>query len=107
MPTYSVRDKDTDEMEEMFCSWNSLQEYLKDNPSKESVITSAPMIVSGTGMSGNIKVDGGFNEVLQKVGESHPNSPLASRYAKKSIKDIKTQGVVDKHRKLQAKQRGD
>ena len=67
MPTYSVRDKDTDEMEEMFCSWSSLQEYLKENPSKESVITSAPMIVSGTGMSGNIKVDGGFNEVLQRV----------------------------------------
>jgi hypothetical protein len=107
MPTYSVRDNDTGEMEEMFCSYSSLQEYLKDNPSKESVITSAPMIVSGTGMSGNIKTDSGFNEVLQKIGESHSGSPLAERYAKKSIKDIKTKGIVEKHRKLQAKQRGD
>jgi hypothetical protein len=40
------------------------------------------------------------------VGEAHPNSPLASRYAKKSIKDIKTQGIVDKHRKIQTERRG-
>ena len=61
MPTYRVRDNDTGEMEEMFCSYSSLQEYLKDNRSKVSVITSDPMIVSGTGMSGNTKTDGGIN----------------------------------------------
>jgi hypothetical protein len=102
MPTYSVRDNDTGEMEEVFMTYSSLQEYLKANPSKESVITSAPMIIGGTGMS-DIKVDDGFKEVLQKVGESHPNSNLGQRYAKKSAKDIKTQAVVDKHRKRQGK----
>lgn len=100
MPTYSVRDNDTGEMEEVFMTYSSLQEYLKANPSKESVITSAPMIIGGTGMS-DIKVDNGFKEVLQKVGESHPNSNLGQRYHKKSAKDIKTQAVVDKHRKRQ------
>tara|TARA_B100000497_G_scaffold37868_1_gene44480 strand:+ start:279 stop:596 length:318 start_codon:yes stop_codon:yes gene_type:complete len=104
MPTYSVRDNDTGEMEELFMSYSSLQEYLKENPSKESVITSAPMIIGGTGVSG-FKVDNGFNEVLQKVGEAHPNSNLADRYVKKSSKDIKTQAVVDKHRKIQQKRK--
>ena len=104
MPTYSVRDNDTGEMEEVFMTYSSLLEYLKQNPSKESVITSAPSIIGGTGMSG-IKVDNGFNEVLQKVGEAHPNSNLADRYAKRSAKDIKTQAVVDKHRKIQEKRK--
>jgi hypothetical protein len=102
MPTYSVRDNDTGEWEELFMSYSSLQEYLKENPNKETVITSAPMIVSGTGFSG-FKTDNGFQEVLQKVGEAHPGSSLADRYVKKSAKDIKTQAVVDKHRKRQGK----
>ena len=42
----------------------------------------------------------GFKEVLAKIGENHPISPLAERYRKnKTIKEIKTKQVVDKHRK--------
>lgn len=102
MPTYSVRDNDTGEMEEVFMTYSALQEYLKANPNKESVITSAPSIIGGTGTSGP-KIDSGFNEVLQKVGEAHPGTPLADRYTRSSIKDIKTKAVVDKHRKRQGK----
>ena len=98
MPTYSVRDNDTGEWEEVFMTYSALQEYLSENPSKESVITSAPSIIGGTGMSG-FKTDSGFNEVLQKIGEKHPDSNLGERYNKKSIKDVKTQAVVEKHRK--------
>ena len=32
MPTYSVRDNDTGEMEEVFMTYSALQEYLKANP---------------------------------------------------------------------------
>ena len=48
MTTHSVRDNDTGEMEEVFMTYSSLQEYLKQKPSKESVITSAPSIIGGT-----------------------------------------------------------
>ena len=34
----------------------------------------------------------------QKTAEAHPDSPLADRYGRKSIKDVKTKAVVDKHR---------
>ena len=33
-----------------------------------------------------------------KVRDAHPDSPLAERYGRKSIKDVKTKTVVDKHR---------
>jgi hypothetical protein len=46
----------------------------------------------------------GFKEVLAKIGEHHPASPLADRYRKnKSIKEIKTKQAVEKSRKKTAK----
>ena len=39
-----------------------------------------------------IKQDGGMKEVLQKVAENHPNSPLADRF-----------GSGESHGKLKAK----
>lgn len=41
----------------------------------------------------------GFKEVLAKIGENHPISPLADRYRKnKTIKELRTKAVVTKHR---------
>ena len=37
-------------------------------------------------------------EFLSKVSEAHPNSPLASRYGKRSIKDTQIERVRKKHR---------
>ena len=54
-------------------------------------------IVSSVG-SVDSKTDSGFKEVLSKVSEAHPNSPLASRYGKRSIKDTQIERVRKKHR---------
>ena len=47
------------------------------------------------------KTDGGFNERMQQIADSHPGSPLASRYGAgktKSHKEIKTRNVLKKHK---------
>ena len=54
----------------MFCSWNVLQDKLKDNPHWEKCVT-APAIV---GDHVTAKTDGGMKEVFSKIAEKHPNS---------------------------------
>ena len=65
MPTYTIRDKNEDEYYDTICSWSELQEFLKDNPHCEKVVT-APAIVSGV-QGRSFKTDGGFNEVCQRL----------------------------------------
>ena len=70
------------------------EEYLKQNPHIQSIVTSAS-IVSGVAITG--KVPDGFKEVLSKVAESHRSSSVADNHGKKSSKEIKTKQLVDKH----------
>jgi hypothetical protein len=51
------------------------------------------------------KQDGGWKDNLQRIAEAHPGSPLADRYKKKSIKEIKTKEAINKHRKRNASKR--
>ena len=46
-----------------------------------------------------IKNDDGWNEVLSKVSEAHPESPLASKHIRKSAKEVATASAVNKWRK--------
>ena len=52
-----------------------------------------------TGEVTTVKPGGGLDEVFSKAAEAHPGSPLADRYGRKSIKQAKTDAVVEKHRK--------
>ena len=97
MPTYTIRDKNEDEYYDTICSWSELQEFLKDNPHCEKVVT-APAIVSGV-QGRSFKTDGGFNEVLSKIADSHPNSPLADKVNKTdTIAQNKVRNVAKKHK---------
>ena len=58
-------------------------------------------IVSSVG-SVDGKTDSGFKEVLSKVSEAHPNSPLAERYGKRSVKDTQIDRVIKQHRAKKA-----
>lgn len=69
--------------------------FIKDNPNIEPVVSCAAIV---SGVSIRDKVPDGFKEVLSKVAESHKTSNVASQYGRKSIKDIKTEQVVKKHR---------
>ena len=52
-------------------------------------------------MGVNMKNDGGWKDNLSRIADAHPNSPLAQQHKKSSIKEVKTQQVVEKHRRRQ------
>ena len=92
MPTYTFKNEDTGCIEERIMSFTKLDQFKKDNPHLKQVILSAPPTTGGVG--DRVKIDGGFKEVLSKIGDAHPGSSLNTN---KSIKDIKTKEVVKKH----------
>jgi len=98
MPTYTFENKDNGEVFEIDMRIAELDQFKEDNPNLQQLITGAPMMVRSTG-SGGVKPGGGLDEVFAKAAEAHPDSPLADRYGKKSIKEIKTREVINKHRK--------
>jgi hypothetical protein len=52
------------------------------------------------------KKDAGWGEVLSKIGEQNPHSPLAQEFHRnKSINRIKAENIVEKHAIRQAKAR--
>jgi hypothetical protein len=96
MPTYRFKNNETGEEFDDFISNSRREELLEKNPH----ISQVPMPFGIVSITGSIdsKTDNGWKEVLNKVSEKHPDSPLADRYSKKSIKDVKTRQVVEKHR---------
>lgn len=96
MPTYCFLNKESGEVFESFMKISEREEYLNCNPHIQSVMT-APAIVSGVSTSSQNRVSDGFKEVLSKVAEAHPGSDFAQKHTRKSIKQARTEQVVNKH----------
>jgi hypothetical protein len=74
--------------------------FVAEHPDLERYIDTAPTVTYNGRFFGSLdaQTDGGFKEVLAKIGESHPNTPLGNKYRKnKTIKQIKTRETVKKH----------
>jgi len=95
MPTYTFIDKSTEEVFDVIISMRDYDEYLKEHPHHERYFDQAPLLISGHGL----RTDDGFKEVLTKISEAHPTSPLAEKHLKKSIKQVKTERVIKEWRK--------
>jgi hypothetical protein len=95
MPTYTFRDNQTQEVFDVIMGMSDLDDYKKENPNHERYFDEVPALISGTGQ----QVDGGFKEVLSKISEAHPDSPLAQENMRKSIKQVKTERVVKEWKK--------
>ena len=96
MPTYSFHNTKTGEEFDKFMSWKDRDQYLEDNPDLKPVITSAALI-GGTG--DRTKPPAGFNDVLSRVAENSPYSPLADTHGKKDAKSVANRNIVKKARK--------
>ena len=98
MPTYTIHDTKKDEYFDTICTWGELEEFLDNNPQCRKVIT-APAIVSGV-QGRSFKTDGGFNEVMSKIADKHPNSPLADKVNNKTdtIVQNKVRNIAKKHK---------
>lgn len=93
MPLYSFYDSVADEVVEHMMKHSDIEGYLKLNPNQVRIIE-APAIVSGVAIQG--KTSDGFKDVLSKISEAHPGSPLAERHSSKTIKQARTQHAVNK-----------
>lgn len=104
MPTYEFLNKKTKKVEEHIISISAYDQFRADNPHLERYFSEAPLFSYSGVKDFNSKTDNTFKEVMAKIADKHPASPLAEKYGKrKSIKEIKTREVLKKHAKLQNK----
>ena len=96
MPTYEFKDKETGESKELFMKISEKDQFLKDNPNLKQVILPANFI---TRRDGDVlkAAGGGWNEVLQKVGEAHPGSTVDRAHNRRTAKQVATDKVAKKH----------
>lgn len=92
MPFYLFKNKNTNEEWEDFMGISACDQYLIENPHIERLVNGAPMIVGGTG--DRVKIDGGMNDLLGRIGRANPHSPLAEKYGDKGIKASKNRDLV-------------
>ena len=96
MPTYRFKDHNTGEIWEELMLISEMEKFTKKKhiellpPTQMNIISSVGSVDTHT--------DNGFKEVLSKVSEAHPESPLARRYGRRSVKDTQIEKVRKKHR---------
>lgn len=95
MPTFRFLNTETGEEFEDFLTNSRKLELLEKNPH----IRQLPAAFSIASMTGDVhsKTDDTWKEVLSKVSEAHPLSPVAEKHGKRSMKQIKTSQVIQKH----------
>ena len=103
MPIYSFENIKTGKEYTEQMSMSELDSYLLKNKNIRQVFTTLNIVGGVSGLTH--KQDGGWKDNLQRIAEAHPGSPLADRYKKKSIKEIKTKEAINKHRKRNASKR--
>lgn len=99
MPLYQIKKKRGKKIEEVFMSYSSLQEFLEKNTNYQ-LVPCAPAIVSGIAGVTH-KVDSGFTDVLKRIGEANPHSPLGHEYGDKGVKATKTREAVVRQKQRQ------
>lgn len=95
MPTYTFIDTKTQEIFDVVMTLSDYEEYKREYPLHERYFDQAPQLISGSGL----KTDGGFKEVLSKISEAHPDSPLANQHLSKTTKQVKTERVIREWRR--------
>ena len=97
MPTYTFENTKTGKVFDDFMSMADKETYLEQNPHIKQIINKINIVAGVSGRS--YRSDQGWKENMSRIAEAHPTSPLADRYGKKSIKQSKTEQVIQKHRR--------
>ena len=99
MPTYRFLNENNGEEFDEFMSMSEKDKYLEDNSNFRQVYT--PIALAGDHLMGvGPKVDGGFNENMQRIAAAHPSSPMADRYGSgQTTAQINTRNAVDNYKK--------
>ena len=97
MPVYTFLNKKTNKEYDEMMSIAEMEDYLKKNKHITQVPRGLNIVRGVSGITH--KVDSGWKDNLSRIAEAHPKSALAQRYGKKTIKQSKTEQVLEKHRK--------
>ena len=97
MPVYDLRNNETGEEWEGRMSYEDMKTLTAE--AQGFVLDKLVNFVHSTGPDRGGQVPAHFKEVMSRVAEQNPNSPLAEKYGSKSIKDVKTRDAVEKARK--------
>ena len=100
MPTYRFYNSKTKKEYTDLMSISEMEEFIKKKHIKLLPPTQLN-IVSSTGTIDG-KTDSGWKEVMSKISEAHPISPLADRYGKRTVKDTQIDRVIKQHRAKKA-----
>ena len=103
MPQYTFFNKRIRKEFTDFMSISEKEEYLEKNHHISQVIVPINIVAGVSGLTH--KNDQGWKENMSRIAEAHPTSPLADRYGKKSIKQIKTQQALKKNKQRIASRR--
>ena len=96
MPTYRFKDHNTGKIWEDLMLISEMEKFIKKKhiellpPTQMNILSSVGSVDTHT--------DNGFKEVLSKVSEAHPESPLARRYGRRSVKDVQISNMRKKHK---------
>ena len=104
MPIYTFKNTKTGKVYDDMMSIADKEVYLKKNKHIQQMVTKIN-ISSGVVGIGAMKNDNGWKEMQSRIAEAHPASEFAQQHGKRTSKEIKTQAVVEKHRKRQAAQK--
>jgi len=95
MPKYGWEDPKTGEQWETDMTYEEMQQYKKDNPDLYQVFN---INFTSDRYQSGIKNDDGWNELMDRVAEKHPDGDLGGR-RKRTAKEIKTRAAIEKNRK--------
>ena len=94
MPTYRFYNKNTKTEFEEYMTISDMEKFTKKKyikllpPTQMNIVSSVGSVDS--------KTDSGFKEVLSKAAEAHPNSPLAERYGRKTVRQTQVEAARKK-----------
>lgn len=98
MPTYAFINRKTKKIVEHVMSIAAYDEFKAVHPELERYFDVAPAFT----FDGRTVTSGGpdntFKEVLAKIGDKYKGSPLDQTYNRKTIKRVKTEQAVKRHR---------
>jgi hypothetical protein len=96
MPIYTFYNKKTKKEYDDMMSISEMEDYLSKNKHITQVLQPINIVAGVSGLTH--KNDQGWKENMSRIAEAHPTSPLADRYGKKSIKQIRTQQALKKNK---------
>ena len=99
MPIYTFENTKTKKVYDEMMSIAEKEEFLEKNKHIKQLLTTINISSGVVGV--NMKNDGGWKDNLSRIAEAHPNSELAKQHKRRSTKEVKTQQVIEKHRRRQ------